>query len=97
MKSWRTAWRSLSKAAGLPKLRFHDLRHTAITSLAEADVPISTIMEIAGHLSPEMTRHYTHIRDKAKAAAVAQLSVFPSPSKVAASDKDEKQEQPRPS
>ncbi|MBW2084130.1 MAG: tyrosine-type recombinase/integrase, partial [Deltaproteobacteria bacterium] len=36
VKTWRTAWRSLKKAAGLPKLRFHDLRHTSITKLAEA-------------------------------------------------------------
>jgi integrase len=26
-KSWRSAWRSLRKAAGLQHLRFHDLRH----------------------------------------------------------------------
>jgi integrase len=31
--TWRTAWRSLVKAAGLPGLRFHDLRHTVITRL----------------------------------------------------------------
>ncbi|MBV9085602.1 MAG: site-specific integrase [Acidobacteriaceae bacterium] len=76
-KTWRTAWRSLRKKAGLSKLRFHDLRHTAITQLAEAGVAIATIMELAGHLSPEMTRHYIRIRDKARAAAVAVLSVFP--------------------
>jgi integrase len=31
MKGWRTAWRSLTRAAGLRGLRFHDLRHHAIT------------------------------------------------------------------
>jgi integrase len=30
-KSWRSAWKSLRKAAGIPGLRFHDLRHHAIT------------------------------------------------------------------
>jgi integrase len=35
MASWRTAWRSVRKAAGLPQVRFHDGRHTAITTLAE--------------------------------------------------------------
>src|SRR5215467_13587034 len=34
--SFRTAWRSATKAAGLPGLRFHDLRHTAITKRAES-------------------------------------------------------------
>jgi integrase len=31
--TWRTAWRSLRAAASLPTLRFHDLRHHAITEL----------------------------------------------------------------
>jgi integrase len=35
MTSWRTAWRAMRKAAGLTKVRFHDGRHTAITTLAE--------------------------------------------------------------
>jgi integrase len=39
MTSWRTAWRSLRKAAGLPHVRFHDGRHTALTRLAEKGVP----------------------------------------------------------
>ena len=37
--SWRTAWRSLTKKAGLRGLRFHDLRHTAISALGEVGVP----------------------------------------------------------
>jgi len=32
LKGWRTAWRSLTKKAGLPGFRFHDLRHCAILS-----------------------------------------------------------------
>jgi integrase len=37
--SWRTAWRSILKAAGLTNVRFHDGRHTAITTLAEKGLP----------------------------------------------------------
>jgi integrase len=37
--------------AGLPGFRFHDLRHCAITSLAESGASDSTIMAIAGHVS----------------------------------------------
>jgi integrase len=70
MKTWRTAWRSLKRAAGLPKLRFHDLRHTSITKFAEANVADHVLMSISGHLSPEMIRHYSHIRSQAKRAAV---------------------------
>jgi integrase len=73
MKSWRTAWRSLTKAAGLGGLRFHDLRHHCITRLAEAGVPDQTLMAIAGHVSREMLEHYSHIRIQAKRDAVAAL------------------------
>jgi len=31
-----TAWRNVRATAGLPALRFHDLRHHAITELAES-------------------------------------------------------------
>jgi integrase len=34
IKGWRTARRSLTRAAGLRGIRFHDLRHQAITELA---------------------------------------------------------------
>ena len=52
----------------------HDLRHHAITKLAEsADASEETIMSIAGHVSREMLTHYSHIRTKAKRKAVAAL------------------------
>ena len=38
MLKWDTAWRALRDAAGLPRFRFHDLRHTVITELAELGV-----------------------------------------------------------
>jgi integrase len=69
--SWGTAWENLKRAAGLSGLRFHDLRHTHITHAVESGVPIEVIMAQVGHLSAEMTRHYTHLGSKAKHAAVA--------------------------
>lgn len=60
-KGWRTAWRRLTKVAGLPGFRFHDLRHTFITSHAEIGTPLPVIMVQAGHLSKRMTEIYTHI------------------------------------
>ncbi len=74
MRSWRSAWRRLTKAAGLEGLRFHDLRHHCITKLAEAGVPEQTLMAIAGHVSREMLEHYSHIRMQAKRAAVEALN-----------------------
>jgi len=67
--SWRTAWRTALKHAGLG-IRFHDLRHTCITKLAEGQASEQTIMAIAGHLSRTMLEHYSHIRMAAKRAAL---------------------------
>jgi integrase len=101
-KSWRTAWRSLTRGIHCPVcgefqsagvmcrnqeckadiskvkspimgLRFHDLRHTAITILAESNASEQTVMSIAGHVSRKMLEHYSHIRMDAKRHAVAAL------------------------
>ena len=58
----------------LDGLRFHDLRHTAITKLAESQASDQTIMAIAGHVSRQMLEHYSHIRMAAKRAALDSIS-----------------------
>lgn len=71
---WRTAWRKMTKEAGLESLRPHDLRHHAITKLAESpEVSEQTIMAIAGHVSREMLEHYSHVQQQAKRRAVESL------------------------
>jgi integrase len=63
-------WEEVRAAAGLPWLRVHDLRHTAITRLAEAGTPIATIMSMAGHISRQMSEHYTSVSEQAKRRAI---------------------------
>jgi integrase len=58
----------------LAGLRFHDLRHTAITKLAESQASDQTIMSIAGHVSRAMLEHYSHIRMAAKRVALDAIS-----------------------
>jgi integrase len=55
-------------------LRFHDLRHHAITELAESQASEQTVMAIAGHVSPKMLAHYSHVRMDAKRKALDALS-----------------------
>jgi len=87
MSGWRSAWRSLRKDAakgdkdkGIPemprlaKLRYYDLRHQSITEMLEAGVPEGVIREVAGHVDPAMTRHYSHPRLAARRAAVEVLT-----------------------
>jgi integrase len=71
---WRSAWRTLRKAAGFPRLRYYDLRHQFVTELCEAGFPESVIRELAGHIDPAMTRWYAHPRMAARRAAVDRLS-----------------------
>lgn len=73
-KSWRSAWRTLTKKAGLPSFRFHDLRHCAITQFAESGTSDSTIMAIAGHVSRRMRERYSHVRMEAKRKALEALA-----------------------
>ena len=70
VKSWRTAWRTLTKKAGLPGLRFHDMRHQLITELGESGASDQIIMAIAGHVSRRMLDRYSHVRLEAKRQAL---------------------------
>ena len=54
-------------------LRFHDLRHHAITELAEFQASDSTIMAIAGHADPKVLAHYSHVPLEAKRKALDRL------------------------
>jgi len=73
--TFKTAWKKLIVAAGLPGFRMYDLRHHAITVLLEnADVSDETAEAIAGHISREMKKQYSHIRIEARRAAVEALT-----------------------
>ena len=52
----------LLSAAGLRKIRVHDLRHTCVSLLAAQGVPIKTISEIIGHSDIRLTQNvYQHV------------------------------------
>jgi len=70
---WKVAWESARKIAGV-SCRFHDLRHTFISRLAESQTSDSTVMALAGHVSRAMMERYSHIRMEAKRNAVDNLS-----------------------
>ena len=44
------------------------------TELAESQASDSTVMAIAGHVSPKMLAHYSHVRLQAKRTALDSLS-----------------------
>jgi len=68
----KTAWNNVRKNAKV-KGRWHDHRHTMITDLAESGAGDQTIMDIAGHVSKNMLKHYSHIRMEAKREALESI------------------------
>ncbi|MCC7193972.1 MAG: site-specific integrase [Gemmatimonadaceae bacterium] len=53
---------AILKAHGLPKLRFHDLRHTCATLLLAQGVHPRVVMEILGHSQFSLTMDtYSHV------------------------------------
>ena len=48
------------KKAGIQDIRFHDLRHTFATRLAQSGVDIYKISKLLGHQSITMTQRYAH-------------------------------------
>jgi integrase len=68
----KTAWTNVRENAKVIG-RFHDNRHTLITELAESGAGDQTIMDIAGHVSKQMLKHYSHIRMEAKRTALESI------------------------
>ncbi len=54
-------WDAVRRAAGMPRLRIYDLRHTGITRMAERGVPLPVAMSFAGHMTLAMQKRYTAI------------------------------------
>jgi hypothetical protein len=73
MVTLKTAWKNVRTKANV-KGRWHDNRHTFITRLAESgQASDETIRDIAGHVSKQMLKHYSHIGMEAKRRAVEAL------------------------
>ena len=61
-----TMFRTLLRRSGIEKARYHDLRHTAATILANAGVPPKQLQIFLGHNDIKVTLGiYTHLADNA--------------------------------
>jgi len=64
----RLAWERLRRRAGVVGLRFHDLRHEAVSRFFEKGLNMPEVAAISGHRDPRMLMRYTH--PKAEAIAI---------------------------
>jgi len=72
-------FKALLRRAGLPDIRFHDLRHTCATLLLSKNVNLKIVSEMLGHATIAITLDtYSHVlpnmRDQAAAAMENALS-----------------------
>lgn len=70
----RRAYLAAIVAAGVPRIRLHDLRHTNASALVEAGVGIDTVSRRLGHADSRITQHlYVHAGPEADAAAAGAI------------------------
>jgi integrase len=51
----RRVFKPALKKAGLPDMRFHDLRHSAVTNLLASGTSFISVSKMAGHANPSTT------------------------------------------
>jgi integrase len=72
-RSYRTAFETAVRRAGIEDFTFHDLRHTFASRLVMAGVDLPTVKELLGHKDITMTLSYAHLSSDHKQAAVRRL------------------------
>jgi len=73
VKEIKRSFQSACKKAGLPKLRIHDLRHTAASRMIEAGINVVDVCEILGHSDLKITMRYCHASIENRRQAIEKL------------------------
>jgi integrase len=69
----KTGFRRAREAAGMPTVRFHDLRHSCASLLVNMGVPLEVIRDILGHTTVKTTERYAHLETSAQRTALDKL------------------------
>ena len=57
----RLAWERTRNKAGIPDMRFHDLRHEAVSRFFEMGMSVPEVALISGHKDVRQLFRYTHL------------------------------------
>jgi integrase len=66
----RRALNRIARAADVPRIRFHDLRHTFASHLVIKEKSLNAVRELLGHSNMKMTLRYAHLAPDALRATV---------------------------
>ena len=73
---------TLEKIDGVRVLTPHCCRHTYVSQMQALGVDLATIQSIVGHADVDMTKHYLHVQDSIRLAAIDKFSeAFPTEQK----------------
>jgi integrase len=74
--SWKTPIREAAAAAGLPAgTTAYTLRHSTITDLVVAGLPLLTVAQVSGTSAAMIEKHYGHLVGDAARKALAGLTI----------------------
>jgi integrase len=68
--NFETPWRAALRAAHIRAFRFHDLRHTCASYLAQNGASLLEIADVMGHRQLAMVKRYAHLTTGSKSALV---------------------------
>lgn len=77
--AFRLAWERCKRRAakdkpGILDLRFHDLRHEAVSRFFELGLNVPEVAAISGHKDPRMLFRYTHLKPEDIVAKIRKAS-----------------------
>ena len=70
------------REAGMRRIRFHDLRHTATTLMIAEGTDVNTVREICGHKSLKTTLDYVHLLGGAVKKVAKLFGISPRPNRA---------------
>jgi integrase len=82
-KRVRNEFKSILKQAGLPAIRFHDLRHTSLNALLDMGLPVNTVQGRAGHAKASTTVNiYGHATARLQTEAAEKIEELITPVQI---------------
>lgn len=69
-RKFERAWQAALKASAITSLRFHDLRHTCASYLAQSGASLLEIADVLGHRQLAMVKRYAHLTVESKAKLI---------------------------